>query len=291
MMDTFESAPPPDGTNPPPETPPLPAAPVQPPGLNLLKYPEDLRVRWGWLDIFVFVLVSIAAYFISAIVLIIAFMAKGTNVQQLQHSPRALALFFILNTVMASLVQLGFLYLRTRVLSGEPFWRGLGWWSFDSLKLDPRRVVAYCVLTGIVLSALVDEMSNYVGHKGQLPIEVYFQDRRSVFLLMVLAITLAPLVEEMIFRGYIYPVVARSLGIPTGVILTGILFGLLHAPQLSGAWAQIGLLVVVGIVFTYIRAASRTVLASYITHLSYNGYIFISTMIQTHGLRNLPFTH
>jgi membrane protease YdiL (CAAX protease family) len=112
-----------------------------------------------------------------------------------------------------------------------------------------------------------------------------------VFLLMVLAVTLAPLVEEMIFRGYIYPVVARSLGIPAGVILTGILFGLLHAPQLSGAWAQIGLLIVVGIVFTYIRAVSRTVLASYITHLSYNGYIFVTTMIQTHGLRNLPFTH
>ena len=37
------------------------------------------------------------------------------------------------------------------------------------------------------------------------------------------------------------------------------------------------------------RAASKTVLASYLTHLSYNGYIFLSTMIQTHGLKNLPF--
>jgi membrane protease YdiL (CAAX protease family) len=233
----------------------------------------------------------LAAYFISAIALIIGFVAGGVNVQQLQHSPRTLALFFILNTVMASLAQLGYFYLRTRALTGEPFWRSLGWWSFDSLALDTRRVAAYCVLTGIVLSALVNALSNYIGHKGQLPIEVYFQDRRSVFLLMLLAVTLAPLVEEMIFRGYIYPIVARSFGIPAGVILTGILFGLLHAPQLSGAWAQIGLLIVVGIVFTYIRAVSRTVLASYLTHLSYNGYIFITTMIQTHGLRNLPFAH
>jgi len=28
-----------------------------------------------------------------------------------------------------------------------------------------------------------------------------------------------------------------------------------------------------------------------LTHLSYNSFIFISTMIQTHGLRTLPFTH
>ncbi|MFZ0967394.1 MAG: type II CAAX endopeptidase family protein [Candidatus Acidiferrales bacterium] len=289
-MGTFESGPPPDGTNPPPEAPP-PIPPFPSAELNLLKYPEDLRVRWGWLDIFVFVLVSLALYFGSAVVLVIGFVAKGTNIQQLQHSPQTLALFFIINTVMASLGQLGFLYLRTRVLTGAPFWRSLGWWSFDSLALDPRRVVAYCVFAGFTLSFLVNTVSNYVGHKGQLPIEIYFQDRRSIFLLMLLAVTIAPLVEEMIFRGYIYPVVARSLGIPTGVILTGILFGLLHAPQLSGAWAQIGLLVVVGIVFTYIRAVSRTVLASYLTHLSYNGYIFIYTMIQTHGLRTLPFTH
>jgi membrane protease YdiL (CAAX protease family) len=288
-MDTFEGGPPPDGTNTLPEA--TPPAPLQPSRSNLLNYPEDLRVGWGWLDIFVFVLVSLAAYFISAIALIIGFVAGGVNVQQLQHSPRTLALFFILNTVMASLAQLGYFYLRTRVLTGEPFWWSLGWWSFHSLALDTRRIVAYCVFTGIVLSALVNALSNYIGHKGQLPIEVYFQDRRSVFLLMILAVTLAPLVEEMIFRGYIYPVVARSFGIPAGVILTGILFGLLHAPQLSGALAQIGLLIVVGIVFTYIRAVSRTVLASYLTHLSYNGYIFITTMIQTHGLRNLPFTH
>ncbi len=286
-MDTFESGPPPDETTPPADTPQL----VPPEELKLLKYPEDLRVRWGWLDILVFVLVSVAAYFISAIILVIGFVAGGMNVQQLQHSPPTLALFFILNTVMASVAQLSFLYLRNRVVSGEPFWRSLGWWSFDSLALDPRRVVAYCVFVGLGFSFLVNSLSNYIGHKRDLPIEIYFQDRRSILLLMVLAITIAPLVEETIFRGYIYPVVARSLGVPTGVILTGILFGLLHAPQLSGAWAQIGLLVVVGIVFTYIRAASRTVLASYLTHLSYNGYIFITTMIQTHGLRTLPFTH
>jgi membrane protease YdiL (CAAX protease family) len=147
------------------------------------------------------------------------------------------------------------------------------------------------VVVGFGFSLIVNAISNYVGHKGELPIEIYFQDRRSVFLLMILAVTIAPLVEETIFRGYLYPVVARSFGVPASVILVGILFGLLHAPQLSGAWTQIALMVLVGIVFTYIRAASRTVLASYLTHLSYNGWIFITTMIHTHGLQTLPFTH
>ena len=286
-MDSFEGGPPPDGANAPAEI--LP--PAQPAAPDLRSVPEDLRVRWGWLDIFVFVLVSVAAYFGTAIVLVIAFIARGMNLQQLQHSSPSLALFFILNTVMASIVQLGYLYLRTRVLTGEPFWRSLGWWSFESLRLDPRRIVPFCVFAGFTFSIIVNWLSNYIGHKGELPIEIYFQDRRSVFLLMIMAVTLAPLVEETIFRGYLYPVVARSLGIPAGIILTGILFGLLHAPQLSGAWAQIGLMVSVGILFTLVRAVTRTVVASYVTHLSYNGCIFIMTMIHTHGLRTLPFTH
>lgn len=286
-MDTCDGGSPPNGTNAPSET------PAPPPSAEsaLRKIPSDLQVPWGWFDILVFVLVSAAAYFISAVAIVLVFMARGMTLQQIQNSHSSLAIFVVLNTVCASIAQLGYLYLRTQVLVGQPFWHTLGWWSFRSLGLDVRRVAAYCVFAGFGFSIIVNGLSDVIGHKHGLPIEIMFQDRRSVLLLMILAITVAPLVEETIFRGYIYPVVARSFGVPTGIIFTGILFGLLHAMQLSGAWAQIALLVFVGIVFTYIRAASKTVLASYITHLSYNGYIFISTMIQTHGLRNLPFPH
>ena len=53
--------------------------------------------------------------------------------------------------------------------------------------------------------------------------------------------------------------IARSFGIGAGVVITGTLFGLLHAPQLWGGWGQICFLIVVGIIFTYVRAISRTV--------------------------------
>jgi membrane protease YdiL (CAAX protease family) len=286
-MDSFDNGLPPDGANLASETP----QPVPPPQPAIERFPPDLRVSWGWFDIFVFILVSLAAYFISAVAIIAGFMARGMSIQHLQDSPRLLALFVVLNTLCASVAQLGYLYLRTRVLVGRPFWRSLGWWSFDSLGLNSAQVAGYCIFSGVALSVVVNFLSNLVGHKHALPIELMFQDRRSVLLLMILAVTIAPLVEETIFRGYLYPVVARSLGIPAAVILTGILFGLLHAMQLAGAWAQTSLLVLVGIVFTFVRAKSKTVLASYLTHLSYNGTIFLTTVIQTHGLRNIPFTH
>jgi hypothetical protein len=122
----------------------------------------------------------------------------------------------------------------------------------------------------------------------QIPIEQFFQDRRSALLLMSMAVLLAPVLEETIFRGYIYPVIARSFGVNTSIVVTGTLFGLLHASQLWGAWAQIAMLVVVGIVFTYARARTRTVVASYILHVSYNSCLFLGFLLASHGFRHFP---
>ena len=66
------------------------------------------------------------------------------------------------------------------------------------------------------------------------------------------------------------------------------LFRSLHAAQLWGGWGQIALLVVVGIIFTYVRAVTRTVFASYLLHVSYNSFLFIAYAISTHGFRHLP---
>ncbi|MGH9701162.1 MAG: CPBP family glutamic-type intramembrane protease, partial [Candidatus Acidiferrales bacterium] len=77
-------------------------------------------------------------------------------------------------------------------------------------------------------------------------------------------------------------------GVTASVIVTGTIFGLLHAAQLWGGWGQIALLVVVGIIFTYVRAVSRTVLASYLLHVGYNSFLFIAYAVASHGFRHLP---
>ena len=64
-------------------------------------------------------------------------------------------------------------------------------------------------------------------------------------------------------------------------VLAPDLFGLLHAPQLWGGWVQIVSLVLVGIILTYVRAVTRTVLASYLLHLSYNFFVSFGAVIVT----------
>ena len=302
-MNFEENIPPPaqpsesfDGPSPQPEPAPLSTSqlpqegppteshiPVSP----TLSLPEDIRVPWGWTDLLLFVVLALAATFLFSILLAIGFAVFGVPLSRLQKPGSAEGLFVVVSQAILFFVLLGYLFIQARVRFHAPFWRTLGWRSLETHRI--RRGWAYLglIVSGLLLAVLVQIGSAVFGTKVQLPMQQLFQDRRTALLLMLMAVLLAPVVEETIFRGYLYPLIARSFGIATGVVATGIVFGLLHAPQLWGGWVQIALLVVVGIVFTYVRAVTRTVVGSYLLHVSYNSFISIAFLIGTHGLRIL----
>jgi hypothetical protein len=261
----------------------------QPPPPIFQQYPEDLRAPWSWLDLLLLVGVALLGTFVISIVLVGIFAAFGMTPTSLQNSSNNRSLFLIVNQAILSLGLLAYLAAQIRVRFQSPFWRTIGWRPLPTGTTIPRRIVYLgLILGGFSLSLLVQLASAALQTKAKLPIQEYFQDPRSALLLMLMSILLAPLVEETIFRGYLYPVLARSFGIGAGVIITGTLFGLLHAPQLWGGWGQIALVIGVGIIFTAARAISRTVVASYILHVSYNSFLFIAFLIASHGLRHFP---
>jgi membrane protease YdiL (CAAX protease family) len=190
---------------------------------------------------------------------------------------------------LLSFATLGFLYVLVRVRTGAPFWPAVGWRKFPGMTSWSAVATRYAFL-GCGLAVLVSFASNLVDNGKTLPIEEFFHNRQTVLLLIVLGVLVAPFVEETLFRGCIYPVVAGRFGVPAGVIVTGVLFGLAHAPQLRGGEGQIALLVCVGIVLTYIRARAGTVLASYFVHVAYNSSLFAALIFSTGGLRHLPTT-
>lgn len=250
--------------------------------------PEDLRVPWGWLDLLLLVIVAIAGTFVLSMFIVMGFVFSGVSFHQLQDSMSDKNLLLIINQALLSVALLIYLSTQMRLRFGLPFWRTIGWRPLDTEK-TPRPIAHLgFVLSGFLLAVLVSLGSSALHTKTQLPIEQFFQDRTSALLLMTLGVLLAPVLEETIFRGYIYPVAARSFGVMGGVLFTGTIFGLLHASQLWGGWGQIALLVVVGIVFTYARAATRTVVASYLMHVSYNSFLFLAMAIGSHGFRHFP---
>jgi len=281
-----------------------PAASLPPPNL-----PEDLRISWSWPHLLVFVIFVVASQIVLGIVVIAYYSAdRHLSQKQLKHllesDPR---LIIGTNVLWFALIFL-FLYVTLAVLRDSPFWRSLGWKKLKSDPVESKGRPWMYFLAGCGSSIFVAIASSRVKDADHVPIQEFFKNRTGALSLMAMAVLVAPLVEETVFRGYLYPVLARitsgvlqffgmefssatRAGVATSILMTGTLFGLMHAPQLGWTWGLVSLLTLVGVIFTFARAWTGTVLASFLLHLGYNSMIAFTSIIATKGFSHMPPGH
>jgi hypothetical protein len=120
------------------------------------------------------------------------------------------------------------------------------------------------------------------------PFEHLFDRPRDAYLLSIIAVTLGPLMEELFFRGFMYPVLARRMGVVWGVVLTALPFGLIHLPQYGWAWGAALVIFLVGVVCGVVRAAMGSVGASFLVHAGFNGTQMLIAVVMTQGFRHIP---
>jgi len=304
-VNSFDSQPPSDPpeaeTQSPPREQPAYAEPVagsagvDPPAESNM--PARVPHLFRWRDL----VILLVFYLVVGAVLFQLALAAGsallrTTPEALQQSASAKVAVVAISQALLSGATLAFLYLIVRSRSAAPFWPALGWHAFPAAPGEGARktvvpraaLAARYMLTGAGLAIVIQAASYRLAPDFKVPMEDLFRDRPSVLMMMALGILVAPLLEETIFRGCIYPLIARTLGIPAGIVLTGALFGVAHSLQLAGAWRQVALLSAVGIILTYIRARAGTVVASYFVHLGYNTLLFAVFYFVTGGLRNFP---
>jgi membrane protease YdiL (CAAX protease family) len=150
----------------------------------------------------------------------------------------------------------------------------------------PANIGAY-VLLGIALSLGLQGLAHLLPIPKELPIDNFFRTPTEVWAIGILSVTLAPLLEELFFRAFLYPVLARRLGLPIAVVLTAVGFALLHVAQLGFTWGPVLIIFVVGIVLTTVRAKKNSVAAGVVIHMAYNGTIFAIMFYATDGFRHL----
>lgn len=120
-----------------------------------------------------------------------------------------------------------------------------------------------------------------------LPIEEFFKNPASGYLLAAFGVLVAPLVEELFFRGFLYPAVERWTGSTTSIIITAGAFAAMHGTQLAYAWAPLLVLFTVGLVLTIIRARSGSVAACVVVHMGYNLVLFVMLFFLTGGFHHM----
>ena len=96
-------------------------------------------------------------------------------------------------------------------------------------------------------------------------------DRRSVIITLVMGILVAPVSEELIFRGYIYAAIKRYLGIPAGILLNAALFAAVHLDI-----AALVPLFVLALCFSLVYEATGSLLVSTTMHSLFNLVTFLA---------------
>ncbi|MEE8201941.1 MAG: CPBP family intramembrane glutamic endopeptidase, partial [Candidatus Acidoferrales bacterium] len=137
------------------------------------------------------------------------------------------------------------------------------------------------------LALLVVFASALVPPPEKLPFDKLFSSQSAAWLIIGLALLLAPIVEEMVFRGYIYTLLETRFGVAPAVLVSGLLFGAWHFPQYYPGYFQMFLICVVGLAFSLVRAGSRTLLASILAHFAYNATVSLH-FLASEQFRSLP---
>ncbi len=268
--------------------------------------PEDLCISWSWAHLIVFLIFGFGSLLIVQVGAVLLLSANSHLTQkQLQQMIESKPQFLVGTNVLWYALLFLFLYMTLAVLRGLPFWRSLGWKKLSVNPATGRGSPWMYFLSGCGLAIFVALASSRVKNVDHVPIQELFKSRSGAMLLMAMAVFVAPLVEETVFRGYLYPLFASKFsdlaqnvgadppravrfGTFVGIIFTGILFGLMHGAQLGWTWGLVALLTLVGIIFTFARAWTGTVFASFLLHLGYNSMIAITSIIATKGFTQMP---
>jgi membrane protease YdiL (CAAX protease family) len=86
-----------------------------------------------------------------------------------------------------------------------------------------------------------------------------------------LATATAPLVEELVYRGVLYPALRRVTGVVWAVVIVSAMFSVVHVTQYYNNIGVIAAVSMLAFALTYVRARTGRVLPCFVIHLIFNG--------------------
>ena len=234
---------------------------------------------WNGWDVLRLIFLTIVALFVGVFAVV-----PVTHFWLYPHSSLGdiarMPLVLVAGQSVAYFLILAYMYVLVTRERGRPDFLAAIHWNW------PSNIAVYA-LAGFVLSLSLQALAHFLPIPKDLPIDTYFRTPAEAWALGILSVTLAPLMEELFFRGFLYPVLARRLGLPVAVFLTALGFALLHAAQLGHAWGPVLVIFLVGVVLTLVRAKTNSVAAGVLIHMAYNGTITIAMYAATDGFRHL----
>lgn len=190
----------------------------------------------------------------------------------------------------------------------KSFFEGIQWRASAAARRFLRLIGA---ASACFVAAIVDEI--VVPGPSNTPIDETFRMPGAVWLLFAFGVTLAPLIEEIAYRGFLLPSLCTAWdwarerithlpplslaedGFPRwsisamvfGSIVVSVPFALMHAPQTAYSIGPFLLLICISLVLCWVRLAVRSLAASVVVHAAYNLLLFSIMFLGTGGFKHL----
>jgi membrane protease YdiL (CAAX protease family) len=232
------------------------------------------EVFWGYAELFLFLGLAVPAMMAGlGLVRGILVLLRARPIRAAEVLTEQFAGYFFLFLILV--VVFRFQY-------GRPFWRSLGW---TRMRLKPVWIVTAGCLTALAVSIVgvlirTPQTSN--------PLTELMRDPTSLLLIAIAGVTVGPLAEELLFRGFLQPLLVKSFGAAAGILLAALPFGMLHFVEYGRSWRYVLLISGAGAAFGWMRHTTGSTKASTLMHSAYNALFFVTlTASRIRGI-NVP---
>ena len=225
---------------------------------------------WNWKD-------ALLLAGLSLPVLIVAqFIALGAA-KAFSSLPQAATFATIVGTAFIYGGAFGLLHLFFRLRYDKPALRSLGWVAPKPMQVSPAVWGIVTAAGSIALGALLRTPAE------KTPLDSMLSDPISIALLGLLAVTIGPLFEELVFRGFLLPLAARTFGTLAGIALTALPFALLHGPEYAWSWQRVSIIFFAGAAFGWMRYRSGSTAAATVMHATYNATFVLALAVSKYA--------
>lgn len=230
----------------------------------------DDRPHWAYGEVLLLVMVAVVALIASGQIGLTLYMRTvgGTDM-------RAAITAMSSDPYWALAVQGGawlpvFLYIYFVVVRKykRRFREGVGWLALRHPATHYFGVGVFLVFSVTVMAMVVE-----IPAKAYPMLEL-FKDPDALWVLGAFGVLVAPAIEEIVFRGFLYAALEHVHGTGVAVIATSALFSFVHGSQYGWQWQNLLILLWVGLILGAIRAQTQSTKATTLVHASYNGLLF-----------------
>lgn len=190
---------------------------------------------------------------------------RGDELTRLIMSDKTALFLQVSGIIPVHLLTLVLMWFVVTDRGKRPFWRTLGW------RYNNWWEPLLSVLLAVVLLAFGAALTKYYGGGPTDIDQIINSSTASRLLLAFLATATAPLVEEIVYRGVLYPALQRAIGVAWAVVAVSILFMSVHIAQYYNNISVIAAIGVLSLALTLVRAYTKNLLPCFIIHLVFNG--------------------